>query len=873
MSGLRLAALAPLLVVLAACGGGGGGGGGLSFSLDRNAIAFEYEESPSFVPTETVTATATGSYSGTLYVGAIVEGTAIDPLVIATISGNQGTFVIRPRLNLALGNYSGRVLLMACSDSQCNNRLGNTPLPVSYTVRVNPTLRATPDPLVLSAVSGNEASATVNVQLPNGVSAASATFTNGTDVFSITDATPTSFRVVARSMPPGSYPTSIRVSAGTRVDLVNVTYSVATPPGGVNNLQASPSSFTLSATEGASTSPATLNVTPASWDPAHNATVDYNDTATGWLSATAVNGGYSVVANAEGLTAGSYSAQILIGGRQPITQVSIPVSLTVGIGLIRPADVMVPVNSDTTAQQLAGSVPITLAGGAAVNWNASSNQPWLMLMRSSGATGTTVDYQINTAGLAALANGSEHVAQVTIDPAPETMSPVTFSIRVNKRLAQVTGLGPYLQVSDRPFRVIARGLGYDPIANPSARVIVEGVPGATIQRRGDNDVLITAPAQAAGTYRVRVSNALGMTTASRLVTVVDPRTQVAANVATGGLGQTVIYDAEHDAVYFANIGLSAVQRFAPSGGSWIMTSSLPVPALQDIGLSNDGADLIVLSTTFGSPTSSIVRFLRTDDPGLAERSQVTRDGGLSSSSNRLPVTNDGRIWFGGSFFQAFAYFDPVTQTFGNVEAPSGGYVSGPSFVTPRDGSRLTIVQNRCCSPPSPVLYMEAAESIARVNPANLDNFYAAHASDDGERLMLSYHTVYNKAFERVGDTTQLALSQTNQWFPVSGVVSPDGNRLYLVGYNDGEISNNPPPTPTLYPRVYVFDSSTIMTNTTRLPLLGYFILNEYPTGRRFDAGAYSPGSAISPDGRTLFVVGGANFMAVPLPDESTLIPP
>jgi sugar lactone lactonase YvrE len=369
-----------------------------------------------------------------------------------------------------------------------------------------------------------------------------------------------------------------------------------------------------------------------------------------------------------------------------------------------------------------------------------------------------------------------------------------------------------------------------------------------------------------------------MTTASRLVTVVDPRTQVAANVATGGLGKTVIYDAEHDAVYFANTGLSAVQRFAPSGGSWIMTSSLPVPALQDIGLSNDGADLVTLSTTGSSGAfSSIVRFLRTDDPSLAERTQVTRSTGLASASNGLAVTNDGRIWFSGASSSpdslSFPYFDPVTQSFGNVYSPTPGNVIGPSYVAPRDGSRLTIVQNRCCSPTPPVLYMEAAESIARVNPANLDNFYTAHSSDDGERLMLSNYVVYNRAFERVGDTTELALTQTNQWFAVSGVVSPDGNRLYLTAYNDSEISQNPPPTPTLYPRVYVFDSSTIMTNTTRLPLLGYFILNEYPTGRRADAGTYSPGSTISPDGRTLFVVGGANFMAVPLPDESTLIPP
>lgn len=885
MLGLRIAVIAPLLVVLAACGGGGGGGGdgggrnGLTFTLDRSSIAFDYEQAPFPPPPQTVTATATGNYSGTLYVGAVVEGTAINPLVQATISGMQGTFSITPRTDLEAGEYSGRVLLLACSDAQCNNRIGNTPLPVAYTVRVRPTLKATPASVTLSATSGSPASMPVSLQLPSGASTATVSVNYGSDVFSVTDVTATGFLVTARSMPTGFYPGTLQISAGSRSINVSMSYQVAAPPGGDRNLEASPSSFTLNATEGATSTPATLNVMPASWDSSHGTRIRYGGTASDWLSATPISGGYSVVANAAGLAAGFYSASLFVVGRPPVAEVQIPVSLTVGLGLIKPADVLVPVNSETTASQLSGSVPITLASGPAVNWSATSDQSWLVLTRAAGATGTDLTYEIDAARLSALTNGAEHVAHITINPELPTMTTATFAVRVNKRLGEVTGLGPYLQVSDRPLRVIARGVGFDAIANPASRIVVEGIPGAMIQRRGDTELLITAPAPASGTYRVRVSNALGLSVASRAVSVVDPRVQVAANVATGGDGETVIYDAVHDAVYFANTGLSAVQRFAPSGGTWLQTSSVPVPALRDIGISNDGADLIALSTTgdvFSS--SSILRMLETADSGLAERAQVQRTGGLGGGSFGvgLSVTNDGRVWFApsssGPDYDSLVYFDPLHQLFGRVTADFSTSFMGPQYVASGDGSRLLIVQNRCCTPTPPVLYMDAIDSTLRVNPAELENFTWAHSNTDGERVLLSLHSVYNRAFEFIGDTTALSSTQGANWFAVSGVITPDGNRVYLVVYNDTEIRQEPAPTPTLYPRVYVFDSSTRMVNTTQLPLLGYFTLDAYPTTRR-SSGNYRPGSTISPDGRTLFVAGGVNLMVVPIPDEGTLTPP
>jgi hypothetical protein len=880
MMRIRLAALVPFMVMLVSCGGGGGGGGGdsgsrsgaLTFTLDRSSLSFAFEESTQPVE-QMVTATASGTFSGTLYIGAVVEGQGIDPNIVATISGTQGLFRIRPLANLASGEYSGRVLLLACSDQQCNSRIGNTPLAVSYTVRVDPTLKLSASSVSLNAVSGSEASAQISMQLPNGVTQPTVTVEQNPTLFSVADITPTGFRIVGRSLPSNVYTGSVRVVAGARARTVVVNYTVTAPAGGERNMAATPTSLPINTTEGASSAPVRINVTPASWNPSYGARIEYFGTARDWLSPTQVDGGLDLVANAANLPSGTYSARLIVTGGPFTGEVPVSVALTVGVGLVRPADVLVPVTSETTLPQLSGSVPITVAGGPAVNWSASSSEPWLTLTRATGATGTNLTYSIDADALEDLTNGTVHEAEITIDPQPATMSPVTFTLRLDKRLAQVTGLGPYLQVSDRPLRIIARGLGFNGISDLSARIVVDGVSGTTIQRRSDNEVVITAGPQAAGTYRVRATNALSLDAAERTATVIDPMTQVAASVTTGGDGESLIYDAEHNAAYFANTSLSAVQRFAPVGLNWQMSTSVPVPALSDIGLSNDGADLITLSAVgdvFSSTTT--LRFLRTSDPGLAQRAQIQRNGGLggSTGANSLPVTNDGRLWFGGSSdFGRLVFFDPLRQAFDSIQ-PNLNIISGPKYYSSRDGSRLLIVPRSCCYD-TPMLYMDA-DSVLHTNPAGVNGFAWIHGSDDGDRVLFSAHDVYDRNFAFIGDTSRLA-DQGYGWFSVGGLVSPDGARTYLLAYQANEFNSDiPPPTPTVYPRIYVFDSSTRMTSTTKLPLLGYFTLADYPV-KRGSHDSHRVGAAISPDARTLFFAGNAKFMVVPIPDEATLSAP
>ena len=862
-------------IFVSACGGGGGDDGGgdqnsggrLSFTLDRNSISFDVTEGES-TPSQFVTATASGTYSGTLYVAALVEGTAIDPNIPATISGVQGTFGIAPRVNLAPGNYSGRVLLLACADAQCNTRIGGTPLPVSYTVNVRAALKVTPRSATLTAEGGSEASQSFSVQLPQGASSFTAVLTAGDRYFRIVDSTPNGFRIIARSLPSGTYMGAIRISAGAATALIDMTYNVTPPAGGERNLAVKPANLALSTVEGATTAPVSLSVNPATWDPAYEARIEYGNGASNWLTLARTSDGYEVVGDATALSNGAYSATITVSGQFPVAPVQIPVALTVGIGLVRPADIIKTITAESTAADLQASVPVSVAGGPPVGWTATSNASWLKLTRAAGQTGTPLNLAIDASLLAALANDEVYSATVTVTPDRATMASQSFSVQVTKVLAQVTGLGPYLHVSDRPLKVIVRGIGFDAVANVASRLRIENTSNLVVERVNDTELVVKGPALAAGSYRVSISNVLGEITAFKTIKVVDPRSNVYFATRTGGNIASLVYDAERRAAYLTNTGLSSLQRLRQTGSSWAL-DSIPVVSIYDAGLTNDGSALIV------GNFPGTLRLLNPESPSFEEVGRFEYAAGLAPGSPitmGIPVTNDGRVWVGmrdrGSAFD-FGYLDPRAATFTKVTPSFLNGIIGPGFALARDGERLLINQNSCCTPRYPFLYLDAAQSVLLENPSGRDLFYDVHASDDGDRVVYDFFTVLNRNFELIGNV-QLPASHFG-WFGVAALVSPEGSRTYVLAYNDSEIHDNPPAVPGVKPRVYVFDSSTRQDSQSQLPLLGYFEIDDYPTCRAAHDCNYRPRYAMSPDGRTLFFAGSERFVVVPVPAENTLM--
>jgi len=855
------------LCLLTSCGGGGGGGGsssgggggsgGVTFTPDRTSVDLAYDEGVPYMPSATVTVTASGNFTGTLYIGATVDGQGIDQNILTSISGQSATFSIQAHSGLAAGIYTGHIKLMGCSDSACAKQIGNSPINVSYTLTVRVTLQATPTTITATAQSGSTTSSSVTVRLPTGSTSFTTTLDPGEQWMNIDQVTASGFRLNMRSLPAGNYNGSIRVSAGTSQVTIPVYYTVA---GGApsTSMTVFPYDFTLTGTEGAVNAPVTLTVTPPSWDPSTSVRfvkAGTNDPAP-WLSATPVAGGYAITVNATDLVAGTYNAQALVTGAFPEPERQVPIALTIGIGLVMPADQIKIIGSESTATNLTGTVPVNVVAGPPVNWTAQSFAPWLILTDSSGVTGETLAFRIDPNQLSSLPNdGTEQLGGITITPQRANMSPRTFAVRVSKRLAAVTNVGPYLQPTGRDTRLILRGYGFDAVSNLAARLKFTGGTVSQITRVNDTELVVNTGPLNLGTFTFSFTNALNVPTATASVRTYTPQNFAAAVMPTGGDLAGMFYDAERSSVYLVNQNLESLQRFRFTN-QWNLTS-LAVPALVDAGLSQDGSRLLVAtSTSAGShirqldPADMNVQISSTD---IAQEI-YTGGGGINS-------TNDGRAWFGTAWPRNdMAYFNVMTGEL--TILTNTNYYSAAGFAVSRDGERMMILQTT--SNTQQMLYMDAADSVVRLNPANLTNNYRMSFSDDASRYLHDNYEVRDRDFALIGrlpNPLPRASGDLQDHWVLRSVLSPDGSRVYGITI------------PTEFPygtepaRVYVFDSSTRQEASGILPTLGYMNIAGYPACSPPDPNTtcyFNSYMTISPDGNTVFIAGSSNLVVVPV---------
>jgi IPT/TIG domain-containing protein len=869
---------------LAACGGGGGGGGGgpppnqLVFTADKTSVSFDYAQN--ITPQEqVVTITATGTYNGTLYVAAILSSPDIAEPIPIFISGTTATVHFTPAANLSVGMHTGTVTLEACSDAACTQQVGNSPITVNYSIQVRAVLMVSPSPVSVTAVSGDTAAQTVAVQLPDGQTAFSAAVESGSPWLSITNVTATSFDVALSSLPSNTYNGSVTVTSGTSQVTLTVNYTVSAPAGGDQPMAVNPPNLTLATVEDGSTS-AALGVTPPSWNPNVMATVQYIS-GSGWLSLTPTASGEQVLANAGALTAGNYTANIRIHGAYPSTDILVPVALTVGIGLMQPADVPLTLGAETVASDLSGAVPINVvAPGLPTTWHASSNVSWLILTNSNGATGSSLTYAVDTTQVGALANAAISSAQITITPALATMTPVAFNVNLNKNLPQITSLGPYTQLTGQPARVVLRGSGFNSIASPAARFTLAGATTNTVVVVNDTEVVAQFSALAAGKHIVAVSNALGLTTATGSVTAVSPPAYVYSAIPTGGSLRSLAYDAERESIYAANTTLATIMSFHYTGSAWAK-NSVPFAQAYDVGLSQDGTTLFATATlTSAAPTAPGV--IETLDPSTLATTQsmaqsVVFQPLFGTLGFGIPTTNDARTWLsvapvpGGFGNLAYITAAALTPTLVTLNTISTDFDDGPWFAMSRDGERLIITQS-ASSGPSAMLYMNAADSVVRTNPGGATFSYYFSLSESGDKALFDNATLRDGAFNVLGTATIPAGSSLPMsYYAKNGQLTPDGTRIYVLSYRSDASTQ-----PTVTPRVFVFDATSPAPNLTAL---GYFDVADYPTCVPDNNTGSCPGQdgspsiagAISLDGDVLFFAGDQKLLVVPVPSTLNTI--
>jgi hypothetical protein len=950
MQWFRFVAIGVMAIQLWGCGGGGGSGGSgpstpsFSISLDRQSLTFDVTTG-TYTPSQNILATGTGTPPDTVYVGAVVDGEGIEPDISISINGMQATISVRPISGLAVGDYSGRILFLACSDSVCDHPIGGTPLAVAYTIRVhvpngitpnpiplaaaagvaanqivavrfpqtnapftvtvdgNPewltitnqstsgfqvnarglppglytaTLRATAgsqsysatlnhsvssSPLTLTAVSGETATGTLVAPLGVNASTYSATVTQGSEWLSITQQSPGVITVVARSLPAQQYVGVVTVVSGSTTYAHSIVYKVGPSGSPLRTLSVAPSNLTLNTVEGAVSSATAIAVTTPSWNPPLKVTTTYGGTATNWLQVTPSPTGYNVVANAAVLSAGTYSATLGIDPGWPQSEILIPVALTVGVGLVQPSTVIIPVNSSSTASSLLGSVSIQVQGPA-VNWTATDNAPWLTITRAAGTSGSQLEFQIDTGLLDALNNFEVHVAKVTVTPATPTMSAVTFDVNVEKRIAEVTGLGPYYLQTSKSNKLIVRGRGFNGVAALPSMLRIAGVTFTNAQVVNDVEITADLPALPVGSYAVRVDNVLTLATTERSFKILAPQSLAYQTVVSGSRSRAFIFDDARQALYATEDNL--LKRYKFNGATWDV-DSVAIPDLANVGLSNTGTSIVVTSrdghVQFLNPTSlAVTTNIASPWPTFA-----------FAEPNGLPVVNDGRIFLNTGSTIGIAYFDPNAATFGFVDSNyylniTSGFLYGVSG----NGERLVLPQSSGSN--YPTFLMDARNPILLQNPSLLAFNAPVLMNEDGSRVSFGEGIleIRDANFNSIG---RAAVPSTEpDLFYRTQQLSPDGSRAYIIASLASDISIDVEPAAVHPLRVYVFDTGTVPTGSTTIPPLGYFEIPDQPSCRAILQCSVNLVSTISKDGRTLFISGSGRILVVPIPTDGVLQP-
>ena len=105
-----------------------------------------------------------------------------------------------------------------------------------------------------------------------------------------------------------------------------------------SSLTVNPTTLSFNAPEAVVTTTETLTVGPADWDGAVSAAIAYVSSESGWLKLieTAPRN-YLIKVYAVNLSAGRYSATITFSSSAPAQSVDVPVTLTIGLGILPPS--------------------------------------------------------------------------------------------------------------------------------------------------------------------------------------------------------------------------------------------------------------------------------------------------------------------------------------------------------------------------------------------------------------------------------------------------------------------------------------------------------------------------------------------------------
>jgi len=651
------------------------------------------------------------------------------------------------------------------------------------------------------------------------------------------------------TFPDGTTTGSVRVDLCSDAKCAGVVWSQSVPYT-VTVFTVDSTPIVTTGFEGAAAPAHSISISPP--DPAQQLSiaVTLSTTNVSWLTAArASSSSFVVNESAVGLSAGSYSGEVTIT-IGPNGFVRIPVTFTVGDGIVAPAVPSIDLSFASSTASLASAVPVSSSNGQSFVWSASSDQAWLVLDVASGTAGSSLQYHVNPAPFASLANWASYTANVSLT-APG-MTTVSFPVVVNRKIPDVLTLSPdtLSTTALAPYTVQIVGRGLSQLPGVSAMQFNPPVSGVTGTITSDTTAVLQLPAVAAGGLSLSVTTPVGLVGASGRLDVVAPVAFSYATVAQAGTKRHVVIDASRNAVFTADVLNSQLVRYQYANGAWTV-STQPVANLVDAVMAPDKAHVIAVSYYASMVYVDPVAMTVTDT--VLEPSFFP--GGTAPIGGT--VTSNGRLWMAPVGWGLPFYFDMIAKSFLSIpSAPPfpGTGLSSPELYAGTSGRKMVAEQCGLVPTPAPFLYDAGSDTWSA--PASMPQSCGDFAfSIDGA------HALHNSAIYDTGSWAHTGTMPTPATgFVTLSVLSGDASRIYaLVTTNINSIAVD---------HVQILDATQV-DGSANFVEIGQIPVTSQAFNCTLVPGCADPTGilALSPLGDTLFWVGDANLVVIPIPSN------
>ena len=527
---------------------------------------------------------------------------------------------------------------------------------------------------------------------------------------------------------------------------------------------------------------------------------------------------------------GSYTSSMEVdynGGRW-----SIPVNLTVEAALNVPASVTFDISQASTVADKTQDIAIASNSGVPVNWEVTSDQPWMSFAPATGDTQSTNQFSVSLVQteLDAMRNGT-YYGTITVSSPDAGVSPKTIPVTLNQTLAEADYVAPYQAVSGISEEVIIRGYGFNSLTSPA--VSFGNSPASAVTIVSDTEIRATHAALAAGDYPIQVMGINYNARTFATLKVSDPLTYTPVWNSGTVLGavDNLVFDAAKNALFFRNESnfSGSILKYLFNGTDWVLYSAAANASFKygGVAMAPDGDAFYA---------HAIVNAVKANSDDMSLEILLSSTTGTNSNFKRAAFANNGVMLLtesGVTLSRIYAYDissnDPATLTsLFSSASDNADRIAKASL----DGSRVYFVDQTTSSS---VMYYDASTDTLETGALSVQ---ASSISVDktGNRVIIG-DGVYDGNLNLLGalPTTILA-----------SVVTPDGSTAYT------------------------FESDATGVSFRKFDLaspdgLGGFA--EVGTGTLV-AGSLvtNPLMSISPDAATLFVIGQSDFIVQPVPN-------